>query len=45
LLGYDRVLEKHFRGPGKVLEFFVSKRVGTLMFGHCALVEIAVATS
>jgi len=24
------VLEKHFRGPGKVLEFFVTKRVGTL---------------
>jgi len=24
------VLEKHFGGPGKVLEIFVSKSVGTL---------------
>jgi len=30
LLAYDRVLEKCFWGPGKVLEFFVTKRVGTL---------------
>jgi len=30
LLGYNRVLEKHFGGPGKVLEIFVSKSVGTL---------------
>jgi len=30
LLGYDRVLEKRFEGPGKVLELFISKRVGNL---------------
>jgi len=30
LLGYDRVLEKRFWGPGKVLELFVCKRAGTL---------------
>jgi len=30
LLGYNRVLAKLFGGPAKVLEFFVSKRVGTL---------------
>ena len=38
LVGYDRVPEKRFgilEGPGKVLEFFVSKRVGTLLTSFC----------
>jgi len=30
LSAYDMVLEKCFFGPRKVLEFFVTKRVGTL---------------
>jgi len=30
LISYDRVLAKCFWGPEKVLEFFVTKRVGTL---------------
>ena len=30
LLAYDRVLEKCFWGPGKVLEVFVTKRMGTV---------------
>jgi len=37
-LAYHSVLEKCFRGPGKVLELFVTKRVGTLTldnFGGC----------
>jgi len=28
-------MEKRFGGPGKVLEFFVSKRVGTLFISLC----------
>ena len=32
LLAYDRVHEKCFWSPGKVLDFFVTKRVGTLFF-------------
>jgi len=35
LLGYDRVLEKRFGGPGTVLESFVSNRVGTLIVTCC----------
>jgi len=41
LLGYDGVLKKRFGGPGKVLEFFVSKRVGTLLKVHFTLVTVA----
>jgi len=29
-MGYERVVEECCEGPGKVLEFFVSKRVRTL---------------
>jgi len=29
-VGSDKVLEKRFDGPGKVLEFFVVKSVGTM---------------
>jgi len=28
----DKVLEKHFDGPEKVLKFFVSKSVGNLTY-------------
>jgi len=41
LLGYYRVLEKRFEGPenpGHVLEFFVSKRMGTLANGQSCFV-------
>jgi len=31
LVGSEIVLEKRFDGPGKVLEFFVIKSVGTLL--------------
>jgi len=31
LLGYKRILQKCCWGPGKVLKFFISKRVGALI--------------
>ena len=31
MLAYDRVLKKCFGGPGKVLEFLVSERVGSVL--------------
>jgi len=40
LLGHDRVLKKRFVGPGKVLQFFISKRGGTLFRVNVSIVII-----